>query len=255
MNLKNPVYDKVWSIEEQQKCFDDYCKIKNLKEWREFVKKNDSRLFLQVTSQYPVNFSEVDHSPINLDKFTFAKIAEVEKLDLKHLRSYVLKKFENAFSRNIVPTINTIKVDKNNLGVIYKWADIFELDNRDMQIRYALPGSLHPVHSDCLEHIWGFDESLDDKKFHHITKSPDGYHAIRLLIALNDWVPGQVVGFENDIWEYKTGDVIAFEWSNTRHYTSNTSWTPRIVLRITGITKNPNHWVFQNINNKKIRTL
>lgn len=273
--MNNQVSDKVWSIKEQEDCLNNFYKIKTLGEYREFVKKTDMRLFLQISSSYPVNFSKIDYSPINVDGFTFSKIAEVKKFNLEHLSSYIRKKcssitLENKFypndeyNTNDEKTVNLygfnklphiIKIDENNLGIIYKWAKNFQLENYDVQIRYAMPGSVHPAHTDSLDNIWGTDTSIEDKKFYHLTKSPQGYYAVRLLIALNDWIPGQVVGFENNIWTYKTGDVIAFEWSNARHYTANLSWAPRMVLRVTGITKDPNHWIFQNINNKKITNL
>lgn len=253
MNLDNLLYNTVWSIDEQKKCLADYFDIKTWKEWKEFSKKWDPRFFRLITSQFPVNFNEVDHSPINLDRFTFEKIAEIKSFNCKHLYLYILKQCKN---ENISPITKRIHIDKDFFdGKIHKWTETLDLENLDIQLRCAFPGSTLTVHTDLNVNIWGSDESMNDKKFHHLTKSPEGYHAIRLLIALNDWVPGQVVGFENDLWQYKTGDVIAFEWSNARHYTSNVSWNTRAVLKITGITQNPNHWIFQNINNKKISTL
>ena len=256
MNSNNLLRNTVWSMEEQKDCLGDYFKIQTWKDWKEFSKKWDSRLFRQITSQFPVNFNQVDYSPINLDRFTFAKIAEVKSFNCNHLYEYVSKKLKDESSKNILPSIHAVHIDKNFFhGKIHEWTEILDLKNINIQLRCAFPGSLHTVHTDLNIGIWGSDDSMDNKKFYHLTKSPEGYYAIRLLIAINDWVPGQVVGFENDLWQYKTGDVIAFEWSNARHYTSNVSWSKRAVLKITGITQNSNHWIFQNINNKKISIL
>lgn len=269
----------IWSESDISRTQKEYSKIQTLGEFKKYTQTCDQRLAAQANSFGPVKFSTLDF-PINLDNFTFAKIANVQTLNIKTLYDQVVNQCQGITVENSVYTEDRqvvrnnfieeqdivqkkglnkrphiLKVDKTNFSDVHEWAKIFEFDTYYTQIRYAPPGSIHAVHTDSLDGIWEDTQSVNDRKFNHITKTPDGIYAIRILIALNDWTPGQIVGFEDKMWTYRSGDVVAFEWANAKHYTANASWIPRAVLRITGTTTNRNHWIFQNINNKTITDL
>ena len=95
-----------------------------------------------------------------------------------------------------------------------------------------------------------------DLPFDTLTKSPKGYYAFRCMIALTEYHPGQVFGFQNDYWtNWTVGDVITFDWAHASHYTANASLAPRAYIKISGVTKNKNHWIFDNLNTNNITQL
>lgn len=265
----------VWSKEKIEQTQERFLQIKTLNDFIEFNRNGDRRLISQIISLWPVPYSKIDH-PINIDGFDFLKVAKIDRqvalntkqkvLDLYHdidsnsgnynctvVREVSAEEEELRKKYNLDKRPHTIEVTEENFPELVEISKNFELDNTVNQILYAPSGSVHAVHVDALERLWS--EESKDKKFNHHTKSPEGEYLVRVLIALNDWTPGQIVGFEDKLWTYSAGDAITFDWGNNKHYTSNASWSPRIVYRITGTTKNKNHWIFDHINNNKIRNI
>jgi len=59
---------------------------------------------------------------------------------------------------------------------------------------------------------------------------------IRIVVHLNDWVPGQCMGYGNGIHtHWKAGDFHTFSHADVPHWTSNANYTPRLSLLITGV--------------------
>lgn len=276
-----PMPDNIWSDADKQQCVENFLKVKTLNDYKKFCETNEMRLFAQATSFYPVEWSKLDH-PINVDGWKFSKIAEVKSLDIKSLCNYVMQECKDVVAGEAAGTYSEdrqnqrsnyvqeqsviasnglnrrphiLKVDNENLKEVYDWFKLFEFESYYSQIRYAPPGSVHATHTDSMDGIWETTQWANDNKFLIPQKEPEGVHAIRILIALNDWTPGHIVGFEDQLWTYKAGDAVAFEWANTKHYTANVSWTPRVVLRVTGTTRDPNHWIFSSINTGKFNEI
>ena len=57
----------------------------------------------------------------------------------------------------------------------------------------------------------------------------------RFLVFLEDWEPGQIFQFGNYVHtQWKSGEVVTWEWSTLQHATWNGSWRKRPALQITG---------------------
>lgn len=265
----------VWSKEKIEQTQEQFSKIATIQDYKDFIRYGDRRLISQIMSLFPVQYSKIDH-PINVDGFDFAKIAEIDRQFALDTKQKVLKLYSNLDVNNanynctVVRELSpeeeelrkkynldkrphTIEVDEQNFPELVELSKKAKLNNPVNQILFAPSGSVHAVHVDALERLWSDDKA--DNQFNHFTKCPDGEYIVRILIALNDWTPGQVVGFEDRLWTYKAGDAITFDWANNKHYTSNASWSPRMVFRITGTTSDPNHWVFNNINSGNVTNL
>lgn len=90
------------------------------------------------------------------------------------------------------------------------------------------------------------DQTLANTRYNPYTKTPEGYRMTRVLIALENWVPGQMFMFENHTWSnWLAGDTINFSWHSCRHSTSNCSYRPRALMKISGMVKE-GHWLTQN---------
>ena len=70
----------------------------------------------------------------------------------------------------------------------------------------------------------------------HYEKETNGGEARRFLVALEDWEPGQILIFGNQICErWTAGDIITWEWKDMPHGTANCSLHKRPMLAVTGI--------------------
>lgn len=73
---------------------------------------------------------------------------------------------------------------------------------------------------------------------------PMNKSAVRLLLMLTDWEPGQFMLFGNSPFiQWKSGDLLWFDWLNVPHSTSNASHSDRYLLKITGLV-DQNSWIF-----------
>lgn len=259
--------------------------VKTVEQWYQLLQNNIHPMVSHASSSYPLNYKEIDH-PIELENFTFKKIAEIKSFDIDNTLKKLFDdnrdidstnsknckireenfsdeiKFLNKMGFTQFPHIFNPTEEK--YPEIFNLMKQFNLDFYISQFRIQAPGSTQQTHTDTLDCMWG--ELVHDKNnkshdvtkipFDPVTKCPVGYYAIRLLIPFTKFEPGHVIGFEDQVWaNWVQGDVITFDWANLYHYTANTSFSPRIVLKITGITSNPNHWIFDSINNDKIKIL
>lgn len=240
---------------------------------------NSYDLIREASSLYPLDYSKLDH-PINLTNFNFCKIAEIPNKQLSISKDQILKDFKNVSashtelrenrkgtqeyrfqsSMGFDKQTHVTNVNESSYPELYEISKVFDLDYFTSSIQYQPPGSVVGRHVDFLDSMWyTFNkQGLDilDLPYNTITKSPEGYYGIRLMIALTNWEIGQVFGFENQHWsEWKTGDVVVFDWAHSRHYTANSSYVPRVYLKVSGVTKNKNHWIFENINQGKISVI
>lgn len=59
---------------------------------------------------------------------------------------------------------------------------------------------------------------------------------IRIQVMLNDWQPGQCLGYGNSVYTgWKAGEFHTFDHVSVPHWTSNANYTPRVSLLITGV--------------------
>lgn len=80
-----------------------------------------------------------------------------------------------------------------------------------------LPGNPRP------ERVFGKDFKYQE---------PD---ALRILIMLEDWQPGQIAQFGTMVYtQWKAGTIFTWEWSTLPHVTWNGSWYRRMALQLTG---------------------
>lgn len=265
-----------WSKNQMQELFKEFQiprTTKDMLSWIKEIKNYD--LLQELSSKWPLKYSELDH-PINIDNFTYQKVGSVK--DIKLINSLSEKIFldfknitalntqihefrddssdetsffnENGFDRETHSAI----IDSENYSDAFKIINKFDLDYATAAIQYQPSGSITPRHCDFLDSLWGMVEKEDPSvmkvPYNIIHKTPENYYVVRLMIALNDWVPGQVFGFEDKYWsQYKKGEVVIFDWAHAKHYACNASFSPRAFLKITGYTKNKNHWLFEIINN------
>ncbi len=92
------------------------------------------------------------------------------------------------------------------------------------------PGELQLMHYDM--HVLGVFH--EDNKFSKVTKVVDIKDPIRYTMFLQDWQPGHIFTYKDQmIANYKAGDI--FEWSDPEllHGVANISFDPRYTLQIT----------------------
>lgn len=256
--------------------------VKSVDDWYHFLKNNVHPMVEHASSSHPLNYTELDH-PLNVESFTFKKVAQVKSFDVnstlekikrdnqdinvnnsQHCKTrmqHFQSEIEFLESLGFTNYPHVFNPTEENYPEIYKLIENFDLDYSVFQFRIQLPGGTQETHVDALDSMWAeLGETVKDGKFDSITKlpfdpvtkCPQGYYAVRFLIPFTPYEPGHVFGFEDEYWtNWTPGDVITFDWANIYHYTANSSLVPRIVLKITGITSNPNHWSFDAVNNNK----
>ncbi len=258
-----------------------YAKVKTMKELSDWMYcHNDYDLIQEASSMWPVDYSKSSSHPLNLNNFSFKKIATLTSVDLQSIANFVLKDFKNINIYNLAVAdwranskeqkfliekgfdreTHSVSVTKENYLEVFNIGNLFDFDYFSVTLQYQPPGSVLPRHVDFLGSMWTQLEKLDSKiidlPYDHTTKCPEGYYAHRCMITLTDWYPGQVFGFEDQYWtRWKCGDVITFDWAHARHYTANASLAPRLHVKVSGITKNKNHWIFENLNNNTISNI
>ena len=127
---------------------------------------------------------------------------------------------------------------------------LFEFVWGKADINYQPTSGQFPRHVDFLttpfRRAIETDSKLANTKYNPYTKTPEGYSMTRILIALDDWVPGQMFMFENHSWNnWTAGDTINFAWHSCRHSTSNCSYRPRPLMKISGMVRD-DHWLAKN---------
>lgn len=271
----------IWNAEQLVQARKDFEKPRSVREFFSWLTHSNTNydLVREASAVFPLDYKNIPEHPVNLEKFTVANIAKIASVDLESAAKRILqaaahitaettevsklKKVsqEYSFQKSNGFTKQTHIIDVvPDYPELARVGELFDFDYYSAAIQYQPPGSVVGRHVDFLDSMWDrFSQSgIDvlDLPYNTITKSPEGYYAIRVMIALNDWQVGQVFGFENQYWtDWKIGDVVTFDWAHVKHYTANSSYVPRIYLKISGITKNKNHWVFNNLNNNVISNI
>lgn len=271
-----------WNKQELDDLRKDYLdNVKSIEQWYKFLQENNYTMALYATSSYPIDYSKIDY-PISKNKFVYQNVAKVSSLNFDQLDKKIHNDTIGINSANskVCPTRvknfshelefleklgfkaggHVIRPPQDEYPELYDLVQKFDFDHYLMQVRIQYPGSVQAAHTDALDCFWGdlLNDDVDVTKlpFDPVTKSPEGYYAIRLIVALDDYEPGQVFGFEDRYWtNWKAGDVISFDWAHLMHYTANASFNPRRILKITGITSDKNHWIFNNLNNNIISNI
>ena len=103
--------------------------------------------------------------------------------------------------------------------VMQQMIDTIGMDNSRHKLHIQVTGEVVSMHMDK-----------------HYEKETHGGEARRFLIALEDWEPGQILIFGNQICErWTAGDIITWEWRDMPHGTANCSLYKRPMLAVTGI--------------------
>lgn len=276
--MKDSLTSDLWSKSQLEQARVDYLKPRTVGEliaWSLEIDHYD--LITEASSVWPVDYNAIDH-PLNVKNFSFEKIAKIKSVNLQSESNKVLtdlkditatnsqalpyqhSKYQKFMSKSDFDReTHTVRVTEKNYPVLYQLSKKFEFIEFSSAISYQPPGGILPRHTDFLQGMWKqfSDDKIDfvNMPFDPITKSPKGYFGIRVMIALTDWVPGQVFGFQDDYWtNWKSGDVVTFDWAHARHFTANASYAPRAYLKVSGIV-DKHHWIFDNINHKKITEL
>ena len=132
--------------------------------------------------------------------------------------------------------------------IILKIAEAFNLSYLEASIHYQPPGGLVYSHVDIITMSMGNaiiqNPLLGDLPYNTTTKMPEGYRAVIILVALEDWKQGQMFTIEDKIWSnWKAGDAITFDWINCRHSTANCSQITRPIMRIVGFVNEKSEWI------------
>lgn len=126
-------------------------------------------------------------------------------------------------------------------------ADLFEFVWEKTDINYQPTSGANPRHVDfmstMLKRAIENDPTIANAPYNPITKCPEGWVVKRLLIPTDNWYPGQMFHFEEHAWSnWKAGAGIDFDWPHVRHATSNSGYTPRPIIKITGMVRE-DHWL------------
>jgi len=124
---------------------------------------------------------------------------------------------------------------------------LFKFEWGKADINYQPTSGQFPRHVDFLttpfRRAVESDSKIANTPYNPYTKTPEGYSMTRILIALDNWSPGQMFTFENHSWNnWQRGDTINFAWHSCRHSTSNCSYKPRPLMKISGMVRN-DHWL------------
>ena len=268
-----------WTDDEIEKAKQEYLIPKTVNENKEWVSSGKYDLIQMISSFYPVNYKEIVNHPLTVEKFTFKQIAKITD-NITNIADNYLKKYQNinvnnlpkgdkyttgedqqrlaeqGFDREYI----SLSVSQENFPELHNIGKLLNFDSFTVGLHYQPPGGITPRHTDFFLSTW---KELGDENpeilelpYDPILKGPKDYYALRCMVALTDWSPGQMFGFEEDHWtQWKIGDVIAFDWAHAKHYTANASFESRAYLKISGITTDKNHWIFNNINSGKITNI
>jgi hypothetical protein len=271
----------IWNADQLAQARKDFEKPRSVREFFSWLTHPDTNydLVREASAVFPLNYKNIPDHPVNLEKFTVANIAKIVSVDLEPASKKILQASAHITSETTeVSKLKKVSQEYNfqkssgftkqthiidvvpDYPELARVGELFGFDYYSTAIQYQPPGSIVGRHVDFLDSMWDkFNQSCQDVldlPYDTLTKSPEGYYAIRVMIALTDWQVGQIFGFENQYWsEWKIGDVVTFDWAHVKHYTANSSYVPRIYLKISGITKNKNHWIFKNLNHNVISTI
>lgn len=125
--------------------------------------------------------------------------------------------------------------------------NLFDMQWVKTDLNYQPTSGANPRHVDFLttqlKMAMDNDPAIANARYNPLTKHPEGWQLKRILIGCDNWYPGQLFGFEEHNWaNWEAGDAIDFNWQHCRHFTSNSGYNARPLLKITGIVPE-NHWL------------
>ena len=124
---------------------------------------------------------------------------------------------------------------------------LFEMEWVKTDINYQPTSGAFPRHVDFLSTTFKraieYDPEIANTIYDPMTKNPRGWRLKRILLAMDNWYPGQLFGFEEHNWtNWVAGETIDFNWPHCRHATANSSYNARPLLKITGLVRD-DHWL------------
>lgn len=263
-----------WSHQEMEEAWQGFIDCKTYGDYAEYIDLGQPNRWIigEMQSFYPIEYSKLD-LPWKKDGFKFQKIAECKSLDMdavydeieertKHLtietatytcpgaRPSLETELNFLDATNLSRNLHITQITPDCFPDIYELSQNLQLENTRTIIRTHLPGVVLNSHCDKSASLFeNYHTDVSNLPLNHILKTPEGYYIVFILIAINKQESGHIFAFENSMWEdYEAGDVITFDWCNIRHSTANAGWSRRHMIRICGITKDPNHWAFNNAN-------
>ena len=125
--------------------------------------------------------------------------------------------------------------------------NLFDMHWTKTDINYQPTSGAFPRHVDFLATTFkraiDNDPEIANTMYDPMTKNPVGWKLKRVLVAMDDWYPGQLFGFEEHTWSnWRAGQTIDFNWSHCRHATANSGYNARPLLKITGLVRD-DHWL------------
>jgi hypothetical protein len=269
-----------WTQDQLDQARREYLLPRTLGETVQWQKNHSNFDLLQsASSAWPVDYTQLADHPLQVKQFTFKTVAKATNIDFDQIRARLAQDTKDVTCFNVGTGYGVygneiewhhqhgfdrhyraIKVNQSNYPELIALSAQCNLEKSNVAINYQPSGCTMPRHVDFLDSMWkdfvGDRPDMLNLPYNPITKSPQGYLAIRLMVALTDWVPGHMFGFEHDHWtQWRAGDIIAFDWAHAQHYTANASFLPRAFAKISGIIPCGPHWVFDNINHNTITNL
>lgn len=135
------------------------------------------------------------------------------------------------------------KVNPTGYKTMEKMIELFKFDRpRQATIHIQTTGQCFPWHLDIFQNRGEFIGQEKSK-------------IMRVQIMLNDWQPGQWLGFGNYTYTgWKAGDFHTFDLDNVPHYTANAAYQPRAMLMVTGMrTPETEKFLWEAFSNKTIK--
>jgi len=125
--------------------------------------------------------------------------------------------------------------------------DLFDFHWAKTDINYQPTSGQFPRHVDFLttgfKRAVEFDSAIANAEYDPVSKCPVGWKMVRILIPSDNWAPGQLFSFEEHSWSnWRPGQAINFSWAHCRHATANSGYSPRSIIKITGLVKD-SHWL------------
>jgi hypothetical protein len=126
----------------------------------------------------------------------------------------------------------------------------FDMEWAKTDINYQPTSGAFPRHVDFLttqlKRAVEYDPEIANLEYDPVNKNPVGWQLKRVLVACDNWYPGQLFNFEEHNWSnWKAGDTVDFNWKHARHATANCGYNPRPLLKITGLVRD-DHWLCKN---------
>lgn len=125
-------------------------------------------------------------------------------------------------------------------AVVNQIAEFLGFRKPSGRVQVLTPGASLPLHLDNLEvgYILNCEDSYQNNEFTQEDLDlfyANRYNAQRVLVMLEDWKPGQLILFEDQVFSHwKAGDVVHWPWQTVIHSTVNSGYWNRPLLRLSG---------------------